>query len=480
MSVQVVNFATRMPSVPDADVDVLIVGGGFCGAMLAVHLLRSTSLSLAVVDRSGWPGRGLAYSTPHKFHLLNVPAGQMSAFPDEPDHFLRWAQSNYNAAVQPRSFVARSVYGEYIGSLLEKAAAESGWSRFHWIQDEALSLRDRDGVLTVQRKYGAELMARAVALATGNFPPADPKIPGLKQGARHYVPFAWSSTALEAIPPAGSVLLIGSGLTAVDMIMALKSKAFKGHIHVISRRGLLPHRHKQCQEWPLFWNEKSPRTVPELLRLIRQQIAFACARDIDWRSVFDSLRPVTQQIWQSLSTNEQRRFLRHCRAYWDVHRHRVAPEIADLLADMRSEGQVLVRRGRITRYEEERGKVMVTYRESGEEERVLQVDRVINCTGSETDCRRIDDSLMTSLIVQGYARPDPLFLGLDVDEHGALLDYGGFPSRALFAIGPTRKGHLWETTAVPEIRVQAAALARHLSHMGDSRAKLSSRFDAAV
>jgi uncharacterized NAD(P)/FAD-binding protein YdhS len=456
--------------VSESEFDVLIVGGGFSGTMLAVHLLRnSSSLSVGIVDRAALPGRGLAYSSPHRFHLINVPTGEMSAWPDAPDDFLRWARTHYDAAVQTRSFPPRSVYGAYVGSLLETTLSNCGRERFQWIQDEALSLHRRKSKLAVQTKVGAELRSRVVVLATGNFPPANPRMPGLKTSTSLYFHFPWASDALENLPPGGSVLLVGSGLTSVDLIMALKSKGFRGIIHVLSRKGLFPRprrQQRQDEPWPLFWDETSPRTVRGLLRLIRVQVQAAAEKGIDWRGVIDSLRPVTQDIWRSLPLEEQKRFLRHARVYWDVHRHRLAPEIGDILADMQTEGQVRLHTGAIIRYSEDHDDAEIHYwdRES-RTEKALRAHRVINCTGSETDCRRIDDSLITSLFVQGLARPDPLFLGLDVDEHGALTDYKGTPSHLLYAIGPTRKGCLWETTTVPEIRVQAAVLGERLADM---------------
>jgi uncharacterized NAD(P)/FAD-binding protein YdhS len=456
--------------VSESEFDVLIVGGGFSGTMLAVHLLRnSSSLSVGIVDRAALPGRGLAYSSPHRFHLINVPTGEMSAWPDAPDDFLRWARTHYDAAVQTRSFPPRSVYGAYVGSLLETTLSNCGRERFQWIQDEALSLHRRKSKLAVQTKVGAELRSRVVVLATGNFPPANPRMPGLKTSTSLYFHFPWASDALENLPPGGSVLLVGSGLTSVDLIMALKSKGFRGIIHVLSRKGLFPRprrQQRQDEPWPLFWDETSPRTVRGLLRLIRVQVQAAAEKGIDWRGVIDSLRPVTQDIWRSLPLEEQKRFLRHARVYWDVHRHRLAPEIGDILADMQTEGQVRLHTGAIIRYSEDHDDAEIHYwdRES-RTAKALRAHRVINCTGSETDCRRIDDSLITSLFVQGLARPDPLFLGLDVDEHGALTDYKGTSSHLLYAIGPTRKGCLWETTTVPEIRVQAAVLGERLADM---------------
>jgi uncharacterized NAD(P)/FAD-binding protein YdhS len=455
--------------VSDQQFDVLIIGGGFSGTMLAVHLLRYTDLSVAVIDGRTLPGRGLAYGSPHRFHLLNVPAGDMSAWPDAPDDFLRWARTHYDVSLQARSFPPRSIYGAYVASLLESTLDEFSWERFQWIRDEARSLHRRKGRLAVQTNAGTELLASVVVLATGNFPPANPRLPGLTTSARSYFQFAWANDVLENLPTTGSVLLLGSGLTSVDLIMALKSKGFRGVIHVLSQKGLFPRPRRQQrpdEPWPMFWDETSPRTARGLLRLIRSQVKAAADKGINWRAVIDSLRSVTPDIWHSLPLEEQRRFLRHARSYWDVHRHRAAPEIADLLDDMRSDGLVRLHTGRVTQYSEIHDGAELHYwdRESGTT-KALQVNRVINCSGSETDCRRIDESLITSLVVQGFARPDRLFLGIDVNGHGALIDDKGRPSRRLYAIGPVRKGCFWETTAVPEIRVQAATLAQHLANL---------------
>jgi uncharacterized NAD(P)/FAD-binding protein YdhS len=182
-----------------------------------------------------------------------------------------------------------------------------------------------------------------------------------------------------------------------------------------------------------------------------------------WRAVIDSLRPFTQEIWRSLSFTERRRFLRHLRPYWDVHRHRVAPVIGTRLASQIHDGQIEIHAGRIKAYAEDIDGVDVTYRDrvSGQLER-LRVDRVINCTGPESDCRNVDDLLLTDLMRQKLARPDQLFLGLDVSPDGALIDAHGAASNLLYAIGPVRKGSLWETIAVPELRVQVFDLSRVL------------------
>lgn len=443
---------------------VLIIGGGFSGTILAVQLLyKNPALRIGVLDKASLPGRGVAYGTGYKCHLLNLPADKMSAFPEAPDHFVRWAQANYEPAVQARSFLPRSIYGRYLEFLLRHASASAVKESFTWIEGEALSLTRRHELFALEMKNGPDLLACSVVLATGNYPPSDPKIPGLSNSSCHYVSYPWSPHALENLVVSDSVLLLGSGLTSMDVAVGLKSRGFKGQIHILSRRGLVPQRHQEVNAWPDFWRQNWPRTIRGWMRLIRTEVAKASDQGHDWRAVVDAIRPITQRIWSGLPVEEKRRFLRHVRPYWEMHRHRASPEIFDMIADLIQDGQIRVYAGRPVRYIPHEGVAEIIYEDRKKHSiETLWVNRVINCTGSETDCRRITDSLVTSLFVQGLARPDELFMGLDVDENGALLDLDGRPSDSLFAIGPPRKGCLWETTAVPEIRAQAAQLAEHL------------------
>ncbi len=444
--------------------NVVVVGGGFSGAVLAAQLLRRIpNLSIAVLDKESAPGRGIAYGTQHSCHLLNVPASGMSAFPDQPDHFLFWARANHDPSVQPGSFLPRLLYGRYVASLLEEAVQHNA-GNFQWLQHEVSSFAVEPSRIIVQLKDGSILVTQFVILAVGNFPPPNLNVRGLSDHCKRYVPHPWSHEALQDIPQNGSVLLIGSGLTAVDVALALKSQGFAGHIHMLSRRGLLPQPHRPKGRWPQFWNEQSPRTTCGLLHLVRTQLRSAADSDEDWRSVIDALRPVTQQIWQSLPIEERRRFLRHLRPYWDANRHRMAPEIGDAITGLLRDGKATLHSGRVTNYREFRDRAEISFRaRKTHAKQVLRVDRVINCAGPETDCRRMDAPLIKRLLAQRIARPDPLFLGLDLDANGALIDSSGKPSPSIYAIGPARKGLLWETTAVPEIREQASQLAAHLA-----------------
>jgi uncharacterized NAD(P)/FAD-binding protein YdhS len=354
------------------------------------------------------------------------------------------------------------VYGRYVASVLQEEI-ERYPGRLEHIQDEAVSLDQAGDNAEVHLRSGKTLLAGRVVLALGNFPPGDLRLSGMTADSRRYVSDPWAAGALTDVERDENVLLVGSGLTSVDVAIALWKQGFAGTIHTLSRRGLLPQSHKATNPWPPFWDEKSPRTARGLLQLIRTQVESAQAQGSGWRAVIDSLRPFTQEIWRSLPREEQRRFLRHARPYWEVHRHRVAPEIGSLLAAQMSHGQMESHAGRVAQYCEVHDGVELTYRDRKTGELVaLRVDRVINCTGPEVDCRKINNPLLADLLRQKLVRPDPLFLGLDTSGYGAVIDARGEPSDFLYAVGPSRKGSLWESTAVPEIRDQVADLAKLL------------------
>jgi uncharacterized NAD(P)/FAD-binding protein YdhS len=443
---------------------VAIIGGGFTGATLTAQLLRKSggSVSVALIERAARLGRGIAYSTECTEHLLNVRARNMSAYPDDPEHFLEWARLNHDPGASPDDYLPRPLYGQYITSVLQQEIERYPRQVEH-VQDEAVSIARVAETAEIRLRSGRKLFADKVVIALGNFPPVDPRLPGRTPHSLHYISNPWKASALGDVSHDGSVLLVGSGLTSVDVAITLRGRGFRGTIHILSRRGVVPRTHKAAAVWTPFWDDQSPRTVRGLVRLIRMQVEAAERAGNNWRAVIDSLRPFTQEIWRCLSLKERRRFLRHVRPYWDVHRHRIAPAIGARLASQIQDGQIEIRAGRITAYSEDIDGVDVTYRDRESGHLVpLRVDRVINCTGPESDCRRVDDPLLADLMRQKLARPDSLFLGLDVSPDGALIDAHGAASSLLYAIGPVRKGSLWETIAVPELRVQVSELSRLL------------------
>ena len=448
--------------------EIAIVGGGLSGALVATHLLRSATqpITLHLIEPRPALGRGIAYSTDYHCHLLNVPAGKMSAFPDEPDDFWRWIVTKKDPRVQLDTFVARQVYGEYIHAVLEQSVAgASERVQFKPRTDEAIAVEPHSQGGTIFLKSGETIRADKIVLALGNFPPKDPPVDDSRfYQSRRYISYPWSDRALKGLNSSDAVLLIGSGLTMIDLAVALKEQGHTGRIYGVSRRGQFPHSHKFTSAYPAFLTpQTASKSLRGLFHQVRAEVKSAIAQGEDWRSVIDSLRPITQQLWQQMSPGDRQRFLRHVRPYWEVHRHRVSPDVAEAVGRMQNVGQLVMVAGRVHAYEEDAEGVKVWVIPRGTEDRKgFEVKRVINCTGSECDYRKFQHPLIVNLRSQNLLRPDPLALGLDVAENGAIRNSEGVASELFYTLGSPRKGILWETTAVREIRQQAVELSQEL------------------
>lgn len=447
--------------------DLAIIGGGLSGSVVAANILQKAAepLRIALIERRSEFGRGVAYGTQIARHLLNVPAGNMSALADEPDHFLNWLHRNGYGASTASSFLPRQVYGDYLGALLKEAETNARFGVvLQRILGEAVAIETTAGGMMIYLKDGKCLWAQKVVLAIGNFPASLPEPIAALENRELYVRDGWDAEAFAGLNPEDSLLIVGTGLTMADAIAALDEKGFQGQIHAVSRHGLMPTRHKLTNPDPPFINpETAPKTARVLLRLVREEVRSAAAKGQDWRGVIDAIRPVTQQLWQALPLPEQKRFLRHVKAYWEVHRHRIAEEIAMLLDTAIQSGQLKHYAGRILTCRALDGQVAVTIRERGTEtEKVLLVSRIINCTGSNCNYRQLQHPLLASLQEQNLIRFNELSIGIDTAPNGAVIDTNGKVSEMLWTLGTPRKGNLWETIAVPEIRVQAATLAQEL------------------
>jgi uncharacterized NAD(P)/FAD-binding protein YdhS len=451
---------------------IAIIGAGFGGTMTCVHLMRllaeqQVAARIVFVERSGRFTAGVAYSTTSPSHLLNVPAGRMSALPDDADHFLRWARQQ-DPRIGGGTFVPRQIYGRYLAALLHdtETAARPG-VQLTRVPRAAAGLRMADGGVEVELDGGSVIPADLAVLAIGNFPPGNPAIadPSWYRSWR-YAKDPWAPGALE-VEPDGEVLLLGTGLTMLDVAIALKEKGHRAVLHAISRRGLLPQPHRVSMlPPPPHARPKTldawPRTARGLLRALRTEVGNAAAKGIDWREVVTSLRHDTPALWGSLPAIERERFLRHLRPYWETHRHRAAPEAATTIAELVARGELVIHAGRVLSFREDTTGVDARIAVRGDGERTIRVARVINCTGPETDLRRVDDPFVHRLVADGLVRPDALGLGLDTTPDGAIVGADGRASERLWLVGPLRKGQLWENTAVPELRAEARAMAQRL------------------
>ncbi|WP_271221264.1 FAD/NAD(P)-binding protein [Streptosporangium carneum] len=441
---------------------VAVVGGGASGALTAVHLLRrartcGTALEVALIDQHGRHATGQAYSTTDPHHLLNARADRMSALEDDPGHLLRWARENGLEATGS-DFLPREAYGRYLRHVLETAQAQaSPGRRVTRVTGtvRALTQRGHDRPVRVRLADGREIDADAVVLATGN--PATAARPPLADGAEtRYVADPWAPGALAGIGDGAAVLVMGTGLTMVDIAVTVTRAFPETTVYAVSRRGLLPRRHR-CPfpppvDVPLA---DGPLRLAGLLRDVR-----AAVRDNggDWRGVVDGLRPRVPDLWARLSVDDQRRFLNLAARYWEVHRHRIPPATASRVAELRATGRLRVLRGQVSAAAPGPGGLAVRV---GGEDAVgeLHVGWLVNGTGPASVTR---DPFLARLFADGLARPDPLRLGLDADAGGSVLDASGRPNPRIFTLGPPLRGKRYETTAIPEIRAQAAALAPRL------------------
>jgi uncharacterized NAD(P)/FAD-binding protein YdhS len=443
---------------------VTIVGAGFCGTVLAVHLARAGGFAVALIDRSGRFGPGLAYGAARPIHLLNTPAGRMSAFPEDPDHFTRWARTR-DPAVGGGSFLPRPLYGEYLRALLAGAgpvtACSPGQVRTDMPGVTCLTgqvVEVGDGGVALAD--GGRLAADAVVLCPGNPAPSMlPVPPELREHPAHIAdPWGFDPAVIDRDAPA---LVIGSGLTGLDIALLLAQAGHRGPIHLASRHGLLPqpHRvHARPRQHPQPAVDAWPATARGMLAGLRREVEAAEAEGIDWREVVASLRPVTPVLWQRLPLDEQARFLRHLRAYWDSHRHRAAPETHRAFTDLQAAARLHVHAGRIAAVTAAGPRLRVTLRRAAAS-RTLEVGALINCTGPASDLRGTPDPLLRGLLAGGRAQVDPLALGLVTEDDGRLPG-AGVP---LFLAGPLRRPRLWEATAVLELADQIAALAATLA-----------------
>jgi len=416
---------------------VVIVGAGFSGAMLAARLAER-GLPSVLIGRTADFGLGVAYSTPFAGHLLNVRSNRMSAVEGRPDDFVDWLAACHPDLADPEDFAPRQLYGRYVQDRLAGVeAAHPGLiqrvvGQVAGIEDDGVRLSD-----------GRRIVGRAVVIATGN--PA-PKTAEPGAGDR-IIADPWAPGALERIGLDDDVLIVGTGLTMVDMAQVLTARGWRGRALALSRRGLLPRAHRPHPDHPAILPPEAT-TGPASHRLAA---ARRLAAKTGWREVMDAYRPITADLWREADSGQRARLVRHLRPWWDVHRHRIADRIAQALDQLKQDGRLIVHAGRVRRTTADATGVTVDWTpRTGEAQPPLRAAWLLDCTGPGHDAAR--DPLTGPLIANGRARLDPLRLGLDLDAEGRVLHADGAPDPALFVLGPPARAAFWETIAVPDIR----------------------------
>ncbi len=452
---------------------IALIGAGVSGTLVALQLLRQagTPLRVLLFERMTDVGRGVAYGTENREHLLNVPAGRMGALPEDIGHFHRWVEARvgtpgYPGSVSAGEYLPRWLYGDYVQAMLEEARAQAAPGVvLETIKGEVIDLETETGEVRLRCGDGRSFAADRVVLALGNLPGEYPIPRALPvYTSWRYVHVPWRPGTLAGIPPEADVLIVGAGLTAVDVVLDLQASGHRGVVHALSRRGLRPQVHEAHPAYPAFLaSEPLPTTILGLWRRLRAEVRRAGRSGVDWRPVLDAIRAQTPEVWAGFSWEERARFMRHARPFWEAHRHRLAPAVAKKVEILRAAGRLRFYAGRLETLQEKPEGVEARFRERGTQRRhVLNVAKVINCTGPRSDYSKYQHPLLVNLLTRGLIDHDPLALGINALADGSVLGYRAGPVGWLFTLGAPLKGVLWECTAVPEIRTQAQRLAARL------------------
>jgi uncharacterized NAD(P)/FAD-binding protein YdhS len=434
---------------------VVIVGGGAAGVLAAAQLARAAqavgrAVDLCIVE-PGRLGVGVAYSTRDLRHRLNVRVAGMSAWPDDPDHFLRWLRHSGLTDATREDFAPRPYYAEYLRAVLREALAGAPGVSLTHVPGWATGVVRRERRMQVVVDSGPGVTADALVLATGHGAPSTAWAPAELCRSPHFVADPWRGQLVPASAAAGSaVVLVGAGLTMADM--ALQYGRPGVHLHVVSRHGLMPLPHLDTGPAPRVRCDGAPS--PASLAQARRYVFDHIRATGDWRAAVDALRPVTSDIWRSLDDRARRDFLRADARRWDRVRHRLAPAVSTWLSERAADGCLTVHRATIETVTDSAGGARVTLSDGTD----LMAAAVVNCTGTCVDVRASENPLLTNLFHSGIAQPGPLQLGLATDGGGRLRTADATSSRT-WTLGPPRRGELWESTAIPEIRVQARELA---------------------
>lgn len=394
---------------------VAIIGGGASGSLMALALARHRPDTSIVLIEPGQPGRGLAYGTNRPEQRLNVLPSRLSAFSDQADDFADWlVEQEVIDSRETKAFVPREFMGRYIADRLARTSRA-----LRYKQDRVAAIEERSDGVTLLLARGHRIDADIAILATGHtWGPLRP--------------------VRAQVPQDAEVSILGTGLSMVDCWLSLREGGHRGTITAVSRHGLSPLGHGDCPAPSPLASTSVPIGSP--VSATMQWLRRFAARAPDWRSAIDALRPHTQAIWRAWTVAERGRFLRHARRHWDIHRHRIAPDISASLAAELASGALRIARSRLAPSE----------------------GYVFDCRGYFPDWQAIADPLLASLIDNGTVRPDPLGIGLDVTEECALVSRDGLVSTRLFAIGPLTRSAFWEIEAIPDIRSQCEELSLKL------------------
>jgi uncharacterized NAD(P)/FAD-binding protein YdhS len=453
---------------------VAIVGGGFSGAVTAVHLARKSTVPLAIdiIEPRAMLGGGVAYSATDPAHRINVPASRMTVFADDPEQFDRWLRTHAMLDGDPAAiwndgsaFPQRNVFGRYIAGLVHDACHDKPGVKIRHHRSTVTEITRQPGGFTLCLQDGAALRADLVVLAVSHPPPSVPgALRGVQAAGAPVIADPWRPGALDAIAPDARVLVVGTGLTMADAIATLDRRGHHGPVTAVSRRGLLSRGHAFGTLAKRNWFETSPplRTALALCLAVRAQVQAAAVAGQPWQAVFDDIRANARRVWSALDVAERRRVLRHLRPYWDVHRFRVAPQAEQVIARLRASGQFRSLAASLLGAAWDGASLHVRLHPRGARAGhnvVIEADAVIVTTGPAHAAAVTCNPALASLAQAGLIRPDAVGLGLLVDDANHAVGTDGVPHPTLLVAGPLARGQVGELMGLPQVSEHAERVA---------------------
>jgi uncharacterized NAD(P)/FAD-binding protein YdhS len=457
---------------------IAIVGCGFCGMMAAVNIMQGNSLraiKLVVINADNDFGKGVAFSATSLKYLLNVPAGNMSCFENDPDHFINWLHkkkpySLISEIMLSKVFAPRQEYGNYLRDVWQEALQKKNENiSVELINDfaEDISINEKGKLAIISFRKNESIFADQVILATGNEKPSNISI--INQSfykSNLYFENPWLPEAVKNSDIEKNIFIIGNSLTMVDTVIGLIENKFQGKIYSISPNGfaLLPHGYSGKIYEGLLNELAGTENLNMLLHLFKKHIKLVTKFGFNAEPVIDSVRTNTQKMWRALTIADKKQFLNPFSRKWNTGRHRIPSHIHRLMQDLRIQGRLLPLTGHIIDITEtEKEATIKFYDKKTKKEESINAMRVINCTGPSTDITRSENPLIQNLVKKNLIHADELHLGINATSDGAIINANGKISSVLFTLGSSLKGILWEITAVPDLRIQCENLAKLLA-----------------
>lgn len=454
---------------------IVIIGGGLSGALTALSLGsgRDERLQIMIIEKNDAQlFKGLAYSSDLNHQPLNVPASGMSLLIDEPDHFLKWLNQNTHITglsageITPDTFISRKVFGAYLSETIS-VALKASHHEIALIQDEAVAVQKEQNNYTLKLASGKLIEANKIIIATGNqdtdFPYSVDPI--LKENG-NLISNPWAKHIIESIDAKAPILIIGAGLTMVDLLINLRQNNHTGKITIVSRRGFLPLPHKMGQHWQLKTKQPEKINLKNILQFVHHEVELAKAANIGWQSVIDAIRPYLPQWWRGLTLSERTRLMRHLKPYWEIHRHRIPVDSHNFIQRELAAGTTALYGGKIIHIaagQDNMADVSFSCRKTNEQKQ-FHVKHIINCIGPLTDLKKSKLPLWQNLLQSGMVDTDYFNSGISCNAKGHIIDTKGQPDSNIFVIGNLRKGAEFESVAIRELRIQAKDIADQIQN----------------